>query len=529
MKLLEPALALIAPVVRFVRDTGTPVLVPYRLQRPPLERGVRYLLFFSVLILLGLIYGFYSAVLPRFFWLYMSMPIIALALLLIWSLPDRATAPTVAMERFFWGFWISMIVWPNYLAIALPGLPWITVNRLFGGPMLLLLLIVISTSPAFRAEARKPLDANPAVVRMLIGFVIAQFASIFFSNVPFLTLNKVFNLQIVWTAMFFVCAWVFLKPGRIMRWASLMCMMAVFVSVIGLFEARNQQILWANHIPSFLQIEDEAVIRTLTARYRAGEYRVTSTFMISLSFAEYLALTSPFMIHIIMTTRKMAVRLACIAADILLLTGILYSQARLGMVGFLLAHAVYGLFWAIRRWRTDRMSILGPALALGYPALLAMFAFAVVSFGRIRVLVLGGGQHQASNDARQAQYEMVLPVLMRRPVFGFGGGEGGVALGYKNQGGEGTVDTYIITILLDYGLVGFIMFYGMLFWGMYKAAQISIRATDRELSYAIPVAIMLGVFFVIKTVLSQESNIPIMFMLLGMVAAMTVRDKAARA
>ena len=103
-------------------------------------------------------------------------------LMAIWALPDRPHAPTKTMEFFFAGLMVSSIVWPNYLALALPGLPWITVIRLTAFPMAFLLLISLSTSVSFRSELRQSLRAVPGLWLAFLVFVVMQFVTIAFSR-----------------------------------------------------------------------------------------------------------------------------------------------------------------------------------------------------------------------------------------------------------------------------------------------------------------------------------------------------------
>ena len=95
-----------------------------------------------------------------------------------------------------------------------------------------------------------------------------------------------------------------------------------------------------------------------------------------------------------------------------------------------------------------------------------------------------------------------------------------------------TIDTYILSIVLDYGIVGFLIFYGaMLAAGVIvglKILQMTNTATDRdseEIGYLFPLADMLAQFFVIKTVLSQEENHSILFMIYGAILALFWRLK----
>ena len=112
--------------------------------------------------------------------------------------------------------------------------------------------------------------------------------------------------------MFFAGAYVFLRPGRVKRWAMVMWALAIFVSLIAIWEFRIGHLPWVGHIPSFLKINDESVARALAGSERAGvgRYRAQATFGTPLGLAEYLAITLPFVLHF--TTRRFSggVRLA---------------------------------------------------------------------------------------------------------------------------------------------------------------------------------------------------------------------------
>lgn len=474
----------------------------------------------------SLVYGFLFSLLPPNFLMPLLVPLAVLALLIVWALPIRNIAPSRAMTILLWCFWLSLYLWPNYLALALPGLPWITVNRLFGGPLLFLLLVNTSTSRPFREGMADILRHSGWIWKMIAAFAVSALISTAFSPEPFTTLNKYLNLQIVWTAMFFASIWVLRKPGNITTWARLFVLMAIITSIIGLFEAQRQQILWADSIPSFLKVEDPAVLRLLNGVFRGEQYRIASTTMSPLSFAEFLALSTPFLIHFFITSRSLISWMLLIAADVLIFVAILNTDARLGMVGFLLAHSTFGLLWAIRRWRSDKNSLFGPAITLAYPALLALFTALVFSVGRLRVLVSGDGRAAASNESRIQQYFDAMPVLAKSPIFGYGSGQGGPKLGFTGAGGSVvTVDSYVISVALDFGIVGFILFYGLALGGMFQATQIAANAKDDETAIAIPIAICLGIFLFIKTVLAQEANNTILFMLLGIIAILAWRQK----
>lgn len=454
------------------------------------------------------------------------LPLLALALLVIWTLPTSANPPIRALEVTFFAFFVGYVIWPNYLAFSLPGLPWITLGRIIAAPLMLFLLICLSVSPDFRRTLKETLAATPWIAIPFAVFVALQLISVGLSRDIVSSSQKFVVAQLYWTAIFITGIYVFRTPGRIRLWCVLLCAMLIPLGVSGLIEFSRGQVPWANHIPSFLAVEDESVARILGGKSRPGgdEHRLQSTFSTSLTYAEYMALTIPFLLHFMMGPSKLGVRIASAGLLVFTFYMILLTDSRLGAVGFFMSVLLYVFFWAWRLWIRDRDTLVAPAIVVGYPVALAMFIFASFHFGRLRTMIWGGGQHRSSNDARMEQYDMGMDILTRNP-FGHGVGQGASTLNFHNAAGVVTIDTYYMSIALEYGVLGFFIYYGMFLIAIYKGATVSLRdhGQDRMMSYAVPLAIALSVFVVIKSILSLEENHPVVFMMLAMLVVILHR------
>src|SRR3546814_1493739 len=113
-------------------------------------------------------------------------------------------------------------------------------------------------------------------------------------------------------------------------------------------------------------------------------------------------------------------------------------------------------------------------------------------------------------------------MILKNP-WGFGADQGAAALGYLTPAGEITLDSYYLTIGLDYGVAGFIAFYGMLLAAIYLCVRVYLTSSESEARIAAPVAIALGAYFVIKSVLSQSQNQFIMYAFVGVALALNYR------
>lgn len=495
-----------------------PVLPNYRPPRTRLETFFKKGAFYAFCIFVGLFYGLAFTILPPQLALYLGGPVLLLALLIIWVLPDVGRGPVGLLSKLFFTYLVVLIVWPNYLALQLPGLPWISLRRLVMFPMGLVLLICLSVSQRFRSELMAALKAVKPLAYMMAGFTLIQILTIPLSAYPFYSVNLTVNFLFGTTAMFFVGVWVLSQPARTNRFVNFLIFSAFALCVMGVLEYWNQAVLWANHIPSFLQVQDEAVLRTLAGKLRDGRYRVTTTFSVSLSMAEYLALVTPFVIHRIMTSVRLERILFWGGFDLLLLLVINLTQSRLGVLGWILAHAFYGCVWGFRRWGRSKADIIGPAVSLLYTAGAILFMIGMFTVDAIRNRTIGGGSSGFSDQGRRDQFEMMWPKLFRNPL-GYGSGRSGEVLGYRTPGGQLTVDSYVVTMFLEYGVIGCALFFGMFIYAAVKMMQVAWQSRDDASAIALPLACTILIAIQVRFVLSQTDNLPLLYMLLGMAAA----------
>ena len=472
---------------------------------------------------------FYSALfllIGRFLIVQFTAPLAVLALLIIWALPERERIPSDLLEKLFFAFMAAMLIWPNYLAISLPSLPWITAARLIGVPMVLLLLICVSQSPAFRGTIKHALAANVLITRMMLVFIALIVLSVGFSTQPSFSANILIVALVNWIGVFFVGLYVFSRARNVERFVWLMWGAALFWCAMGVWEARIAQVPWANSIPWFLAVEDESVQRILAGSMRdtTGIYRVQGKYTTSLGLAEFLALTTPFILHLMMEGRHWLIRLATVATLPFIFITILATDSRLGAVGFLMSFMLYLLFWGARRWLHDRDSLFGPAVTLAYPAIFAMFIAATFFVGRLRALVWGTGAQANSTEARQIQMEMGMGMVANRP-WGHGIGRAAETLGFSNGAGVLTIDTYYLSILLEIGIIGFIVYFGMFLVAIVRGGLRGIRDQDKTTIWVVPAVIALANFVIIKSVLSEQESHPLVFALLAMVLTLIARPE----
>lgn len=480
------------------------------------------------LALFCLVYGFFFALTAPYLLVAFAAPIAALALLAIWALPERRHVPTKTMEWFFSGALICLVIWPNYLALVLPGLPWITATRLTGTPMALLFLIALSTSSTFRAQVANVAKAIPNLWVWFALFILVQFATIVFSKNPSSSLSKLIIQQQNWVVMALVAAWVCGIPGRAERYAKTIFLLLIPIFIVAFVEYSQKQLLWNGHVPQFLKIEDPniaSVVYSSITRSGSGQYRAKAVWPTPLGLGEFVALVTPFAMHFAINKYRLILRIIAFAAVPTIYYCSRLADARLGVLGFLISVALYVLFWGAMRFRRNRRDLLAATVVYAYPAALAAAAVAVTSIRSINTLVLGGGATAGSNEARVHQLVMGIPKILTNPI-GHGGGGGGEAMGYA-EGAFIAIDNYYLLLGLEYGVIGLVTFIGIflltIIWSFRSVLALADVDHDRELSLLTPIACSLSAFLVIKLVFAQADLHSMMFILVGVASALVLR------
>ena len=478
-----------------------------------------------LLIASSAIYGFLFALGTTYVLMQLLIPLVAAAAMTIALLPESGRTHLKLQEGLVFAFVVLLLCWPDYIAIALPGMPWITVVRLTTVPLALVFLLNISQSADFRSQLKAVIGVAPSVTICLLLVTLLAAVSIAFSVQTSYSMNKWIVLLLSGTLIFFVSAFVFSRPGRAIKLAWTLWGVTLLICLIALRERQHEVIPWAGHIPSFLKIDPLTSQQIFTSKARAatGVYRVQSKFTTPLSLAEFLAMSWPFLLHFAITGTRWTVRIAAVATLALMTFVIVLTDARLGFVGLFVTLLLYLLAWGTLRWKRDRKSVFGPAIVLGYPVLALCFVAGTFMIGRLRALVWGTGAQQASTDGRADQLASGIPMVLSHP-WGYGIGRAAETLGYRDDDLV-TIDSYYLSIALELGIVGFILYYATFLLGIWQGAKASLVQDDENGAWIVPIAIALVNFVVIKSVLSQQENHPFAFLLLGAAVGMTYQIK----
>src|SRR3546814_15141069 len=87
-----------------------------------------------------------------------------------------------------------------------------------------------------------------------------------------------------------------------------------------------------------------------------------ATYTTSLGFAEFLALMTPFALHLVTCARRFWVSMAAACYLPVLFWAILLTDSRLGVVGNCLSFLFYLFIHGMIKWRSERRRLVEPAI-----------------------------------------------------------------------------------------------------------------------------------------------------------------------
>jgi O-antigen ligase len=130
------------------------------------------------------------------------------------------------------------------------------------------------------------------------------------------------------------------------------------------------------------------------------------------------------------------------------------------------------------------------------------------------ITIMGDASHTASTQARIEQIHVGIAKFLQWP-FGYGIGQAAITI--SNASDYVTIDSYFLSVLIEYGILGFIAYYGVFAIAMYEGSRRYLTDTtgSEDQSFLLPITASFIAFMVAKSVFSQQDNHPVVFMMLG--------------
>jgi O-antigen ligase len=200
--------------------------------------------------------------------------------------------------------------------------------------------------------------------------------------------------------------------------------------------------------------------------------------------------------------------------------GVYASGSRGAVLGLSIAIPLTIALWIARYLKNNPNSLVGPIVMVSLTGLVLGVITLALAWRRFQVLFTGGAEGASSTDTRFAQWQLAQKWIISNPVTGHGSGLSGPLVGFYNPGGTvPSVDSYIISLLVEVGFVGFLSFFGMLVAAICVLVYVYLTDNEESSNCAGAIAAALTSFMIYRLALSQRENHVLLFLLVGIAIA----------
>lgn len=476
------------------------------------------------ILFVGLLTGATAVILPPL----AALGLVALVgVVLLWALPELRFIPEKQLRIIFCIMVLALLCVPAYFAIDTGVLPWISVRRIFVLVVIILFSLIVAGSKVAREKLIVTLCCNRLLTLFAVGFLIIIFLSIFTSaNWP-VSMKGLVDGILNWYVPLFACILIVRTEEDVILLLKIIAIAAIIDSLAGLIEFLLQRRYYFDIFPKSIlnsMLSGNPALREMyyANPFRNGLYRASSVYTVPLSFGELAAMVAPIGAYFVFHGRKWSEFALGVLTIVACLLALFCSGARGGYFSFLVAMPTMAIIWIIRYWRFNPYSLISAIMlaffSFGFAALMGLVMF----WRRLHNIVFGGGDTAASTDARFIQWNLAVPHILSNPVTGHGGGMAGELVGYYIPGNPiPSVDSYVITLLVEHGVPGLLLFFGMIACGVWIGVRIYLTYKSEWASVAGPIACSLIAFAVYRMALSQQENHTLFFLLVGLVFAIS--------
>lgn len=408
-------------------------------------------------------------------------------------------------------------VWPVYVFVKFGPLPILTPPRLVLYAVSALFIYDMACSPLRRAQVTLAVRRSGLVTGLVFALFALGFLSLPLAQGKSMAIPEFVRQIIIWFIPY--CA-VLTYCRRQREFLTLMKALTIGAAIVGAVaaaEAATHRLL-ADVLSPFIADNAEWLLNVQETKIRDGAFRAQASHTHPLSLGEHLALSAPFALAFVATARGRRARALWSVALLAIVMGAAATHSRGAIIVMTIALSAMSAALAFRHLKRADAAPLRPLAGLAVAAGLLVSPLAVASLDAV-VQGKGGLSQYNSSQGRLDQMEMAWPKILKRPVLGYGSGRATRVLGF--WGRTLTIDNYYLTLALDLGLPGPLVFFAMMIawcasslrraWAHPSLAVVSFACAAAAASIAVS-----------RSVTSQTGNLAIIFLILAAYAGASV-------
>lgn len=468
-------------------------------------------------VVLGFIVGLAAVFLPPLG----AFGLVAVAaVVLLWVMPDLPLVWPGLIRKTFFVMLITDLCIPIYYTVQVAGLPWISARRLATFSLIVPFLVAIAASSEVRQRIAERIRCSSLIFICVAGYLLMAALSVSTSVNRADSLSVLVDAILSWYVPFLAMIYIVRDNDDVVFILKIICLSAIFITAAGVLEFLRHRNIFLDILPKGLLnhlVENNPSVAGLLpdarGHFRNGQYRAVSIFVSPLSFGEFEAIVIPIALFFALFRQSVFERSLGWATVFGGIIGIFCSGSRGGYIGVLGSAAVFVAIWSIRKANQNKAS-LAPAIvgltgAISFTFLLVL----IFTWKRAHNMVLGGGDAAASNQGRYEQWVAGIPLIKSNPITGHGLNQGGYLISMS-------IDSYVLSLLLETGIPGLVFFAGLLLLPIGYGLRNFLFDMSESGALAGALACSFLAFANNRLVLSERENHMLFFSLLAIAVVM---------
>lgn len=479
-----------------------------------LDRGAQYKKrTTTVLILISMFVGFLVAVLPVGIAARLMLPILAfLAFVIVWLYrQDHHSAFNFPIRLLFLTTATLSVLWPRYIFFHLGGLPGFNFYTLCIFLCIPVGVSILIYSGVDWRSFKSYFTKGGAIAWLCVLWPIWAMTCSVLGEEPLYSTVEFFKESIYITSFIFFGVLITLFPGGTTCLLRCLIVVAFIVAALGVIESFIYKNLFIQFASTGGSIESQKLLQNILAdKIRSGNYRIQSVFDHPIVFSQFISAILPLAAFSFIHDKNKIIKVISFLLLPMVLLAVVKSGSRSGFFSLAAAFACMAFVWWFRALKQGYFS---RALALiSLPAMIGACALAYFFLGE---LFAGRSQHEVSStNTRLYMLESGIKALSESPIIGFGHGIAITKAGVTSFTGTATIDNYLLSIVLDYGLGGLLLFIAILTLYSVRSIKFSIQSSSAEGAFVGACCASLLAMFVTFSGLSINQNMTLFWLIL---------------
>ncbi|MFZ1991409.1 MAG: O-antigen ligase family protein [Alphaproteobacteria bacterium] len=467
----------------------------------------------AIVVPLGIVRGIAAMHVEQAFGIVAIVAAITVVLMPAHKRPVNTRAFVIALAIFLGAY----VVWPPYVAVTLPFMPFITPAR----ALLMLLLVgwIFTVAPANKIHERLWERLGRAKPLWIAILVIIAFRALAIPGAmyPDIAAKSLLDQCMSLFLPLIVAVSLIESERDVDLIGRVLLVAAIFIGLTVVYEAIAKHNFFVEHLAKLVHYEAHWLDMILTPSVRNdGRFRTQGPFTVPLSLAEFFTLVIPFLFYAFDKAKNPAVRFGLILIAALFEFGIISTDSRTAMVTSVCLYGFYAAFRGVIFLRAHPKAELKPLMML-------FVAFIALSIPVVLIAMLdrlGLGHTLGAHGTRGAQLALGIPKILKQPIIGYGSGIAGYVLGYRGDGVHLTIDNYYLQVALDAGVPALLAQFVLQGWLLWVSLGGALRSKDVARARVYLTFFLFFVSFtLVRTTLSQADNLSLSYIMMGVFAA----------